>query len=146
MIVRRATTDDIETLIDVRVAFVSEFADEDTDREALADYLERSLTDESFLVWLVVEDGRVVSTSGMVVYERMVRSHGAGIGFEGYILNVYTYPEYRRRGYGLLGMQALLDHAREHQIRLTLLATDDGRSMYEKLGFSRDDRTYRWWP
>jgi len=144
--VRRATTDDIEALVDVRVAFVSEFSDDETDREAIAAYLKRSLTHESFIAWLVIDDGRVVSTSGMVVYERMVRSRGAGIGLEGYILNVYTYPEFRRRGYGALGMAALLDYSREHGIRLTLLATDDGRPMYEKLGFARDDRTYRWWP
>jgi GNAT superfamily N-acetyltransferase len=144
--VRRATPDDIDAVIDVRIAFVSEFSHDETDREALAAYLKRSLTEESFLVWLVMEEGRVVSTSGMVVYERMFRSHGAGIGLEGYILNVYTYPEFRRRGYGRLGMEALVGYAREREIRLTLLATDEGRPMYESLGFTHDDRTYRWWP
>jgi GNAT superfamily N-acetyltransferase len=144
--VRRATVDDIEVLIDARFAFVSEFSDDETDRSSLAEYLRRSLSVESFLAWLVVEDGHVVSTSGMVVYERMVRSHGAGVGLEGYVLNVYTYPEHRRRGYGRLGMEALMVCAKERDIRLTLLATDDGRPMYESLGFRHDDRTYRWWP
>ena len=144
--VRRATVDDIDVLVDLRASFVSEFSDDETQREPLVEYLQRALTSESFLAWLVVDDGRVVSTSGMAVYERMVRSHGAGVGLEGYVLNVFTYPEFRRRGYGRLGMEALLDYARERRIRLTLLTTDEGRPMYEKLGFSHDDRTYRWWP
>ena len=43
-------------------------------------------------------------------------------------------------------MQALLDCARERGIRLTLVATDDGTPLYQKLGFTHDDRNYRWWP
>ena len=146
VVVRRATVEDIESLVDVRIAFVSEFSDDETDRAELVEYLSRALPSESFLAWLVVDAGRLVATSGMVVYERMMRSHGAGIGHEGYILNVYTYPSFRRCGYGRLAMQALLDCARERRIRLTLLATDDGRRLYEQLGFTHDDRTYRWWP
>ena len=144
--VRRATTEDIDVLIDLREAFVSEFSDDETHRKSLVEYLQRALSLDSFLSWLVLVDGRVVATSGMVVYERMMRSKGAGVGLEGYVLNVYTYPEHRRRGYGRLAMEALLECARERRIRLTLLATDDGRPMYESLGFTHDDRTYRWWP
>jgi hypothetical protein len=43
-------------------------------------------------------------------------------------------------------MEALLECARERSIRLTLVATDDGRPLYESLGFHHDDRNYRWWP
>ena len=145
-VVRRATLEDIDTLVDLRTAFVSEFSEDETHREELVGYLRRALESESFLAWLVVDDGHVVATSGMVVYERMMRSRGAGVGHEGYILNVYTYPEFRRRGYGRLAMEALMECASERRIRLTLLATDHGRGLYEALGFEPDTRTYRWWP
>ena len=148
-VVRRATTDDIDVLIDLRIAFVSEFAeadDADHERDSLAEYLSRALASEAFLAWIVEHNGRPVATGGMVVYERMMRSRGAGVGHEGYILNVYTVPSERRRGHARLMMQALLACARERRIRLTLLATDDGRPLYEGLGFAHDDRTYRWWP
>lgn len=144
--VRRATTDDIGVLVDLREAFVSEFSDEQTDRAPIAEYLQRAVPLESFLVWIVVDAGRVLATAGMVVYERMMRSKGAGVGLEGYVLNVYTYPEFRHRGYARLAMDALLECARERSIRLTLLSTEDGRPLYEKLGFEPDLRTYRWWP
>lgn len=149
-VVRRATLDDVDTLVELRFAFVTEFAPDEGDDEAarrtVADYLRRALPSEEFLAWIVEDDGAVVATGGMVVYERMMRSKGAGVGFEGYILNVYTLPDHRRRGHALRMMDALLDCARERGIRLTLLATDDGRPLYEKLGFTHDDRTYRWWP
>jgi GNAT superfamily N-acetyltransferase len=149
-IVRRATTADIPTLVDLRFAFVGEFAPDEVDDEAardtVAEYLARALPLESFLAWFVVEGDEVVATGGMVVYERMIRSKGAGVGLEGYILNVYTLPEHRGRGHAVRMMQALLDCARERNIRLTLLATDAGRRLYEGLGFENDDRTYRWWP
>lgn len=137
-------------LVDLRFAFVTEFdpdeGDDDPAREVVARYLERSLDTESFVAWLVEDEGLVVSTGGMVVYERMMRSKGAGVGHEGYVLNVYTRPEHRRRGHAVRVMDALLEHARAHGVRLTLLATEDGEPLYEKLGFSRADRTYRWWP
>ena len=150
IVVRRATVDDVALLTDLRFAFVGEFAPDEADdqaaRTAVAEYLARALADESFLAWVVEDDGAAVATGGMVVYERMMRSKGAGVGFEGYILNVYTLPEHRRRGHAERMMQALLERARERGIRLTLVATEDGAPLYRKLGFTHDDRNYRWWP
>lgn len=150
VVVRRATLDDVDVLVDLRFAFVMEFApdegDDDAARATVKRYLGRALSSEEFIAWIVEDDGKVVATGGMVVYERMMRSKGAGVGLEGYILNVYTLPEHRRRGHAVRMMDALLECAQERGIRLTLLATDDGRPLYEKLGFSHDDRTYRWWP
>jgi len=150
VVVRRATADDVATLVDLRFAFVTEFAPDEGDdaaaRASVAEYLGRALRSEEFLAWLVVDGDTVVATGGMVVYERMMRSKGAGVGHEGYILNVYTLPDHRRRGHAERMMQALLECARERGIRLTLVATDDGTPLYEKLGFTHDDRNYRWWP
>ena len=150
VVVRRATKDDVAILVDLRFAFVTEFAakegDDDAARASIAEYLARALPSEEFLAWLVTDEGVVVATGGMVVYERMMRSRGAGVGREGYILNVYTLPEHRRRGHAMRMMEALLDCARERGIRLTLVATDDGKGLYQKLGFTHDDRNYRWWP
>ena len=150
VLVRRATVADVDVLVDLRFAFVTEFApdegDDDPARVSVAEYLRRALPSEEFIAWVVEEGGEVVATGGMVVYERMMRSKGAGVGLEGYILNVYTLPSHRRRGYALRMMEELLGCASERGIRLTLLATDDGRPLYEKLGFTNDERTYRWWP
>jgi ribosomal protein S18 acetylase RimI-like enzyme len=150
VVVRRATVDDVATLVELRFAFVTEFAPDEGDDQAaratVAEYLARTLASEEFLAWLVLDDDVPVATGGMVIYERMMRSKGAGVGREGYILNVYTLPDHRRRGHAERMMQALLECARERGARLTLVATDDGVPLYRKLGFTHDDRNYRWWP
>ena len=64
VVVRRATVDDVATLVDLRFAFVTEFApdegNDDAARASVAEYLERAVASEEFLAWLVLEgdDGR----------------------------------------------------------------------------------------
>ncbi|KXK24875.1 MAG: putative acetyltransferase [Chloroflexi bacterium OLB15] len=55
----------------------------------------------------------------------------------GYVLNVYTEPEHRHRGLASLLVQRCVTHCRENGIStVSLHASDMGRSVYEKLGFS----------
>jgi len=57
-------------------------------------------------------------------------------GREGYILNIYTVPSWRRRGVARAIMCAILDYVRERSIAVaTLHATPDGRPLYEAFGF-----------
>jgi GNAT superfamily N-acetyltransferase len=52
------------------------------------------------------------------------------------VLNVYTEPAWRRHGLAEQLMHHLLAWARqEHLDRLVLHASDDGRHLYERLGF-----------
>jgi GNAT superfamily N-acetyltransferase len=58
------------------------------------------------------------------------------VGREGLILNVYVDPRYRRQGVARRLMEALIDWAPAAGIvRLVLHASEDGRSLYEALGF-----------
>jgi GNAT superfamily N-acetyltransferase len=52
------------------------------------------------------------------------------------VLNVYTHPDYRRRGLARRLMLAVEAWCREHGIPvLTLHASPDGQHLYESLGF-----------
>jgi GNAT superfamily N-acetyltransferase len=52
------------------------------------------------------------------------------------IQNVYTEPEWRRRGLASLLIKRILDWAREEGIdSIVLHASDEGRAVYERLGF-----------
>jgi ribosomal protein S18 acetylase RimI-like enzyme len=54
----------------------------------------------------------------------------------GYVFNVATDPDYRRRGYSRACMQALLGWYRQREIsRIDLRATEDGEPLYRALGF-----------
>jgi predicted GNAT family acetyltransferase len=52
------------------------------------------------------------------------------------IVNVFTEPQWRRRGIAGLLIKEILTWSKREQIdRLVLHASDEGRSIYEKLGF-----------
>jgi GNAT superfamily N-acetyltransferase len=57
-------------------------------------------------------------------------------GRQAIIQNVYTEPDWRRRGLAMLLMKEIISWARKTGIdSLVLHASDEGRPLYEKLGF-----------
>jgi GNAT superfamily N-acetyltransferase len=68
-------------------------------------------------------------------------------GHQGYVENVYTLPEHRRRGVSRQLMTAMLDWIREsgQVYNVTMHATAAGRPLYESLGFQPDGiAMYQW--
>lgn len=59
-------------------------------------------------------------------------------------MNMYTDPEYRRRGIALRTLDRLVSDARERGITsISLEATEMGRPLYEKYGFVKtEDEMY----
>jgi GNAT superfamily N-acetyltransferase len=53
-------------------------------------------------------------------------------------------PEWRKRGIGSAIVEAMTAFAREEGLRLALIATDEGRPIYERAGFTNDARYMRW--
>lgn len=52
------------------------------------------------------------------------------------INNVCTFPSYRGNGHGSAAFEAVLEWARQTGVRRAeLMATEDGRGIYEKAGF-----------
>ena len=57
-------------------------------------------------------------------------------GQQALIVNVYTEPEWRRRGYARQLLETIVAWCRERGVNSVVLhASDDGRALYEKLGF-----------
>jgi GNAT superfamily N-acetyltransferase len=57
-------------------------------------------------------------------------------GRQGIILNVFTEPEWRRRGIAALLMKTIIEWSREQRLDgLVLHASDEARALYERLGF-----------
>src|SRR5437762_10813585 len=57
-------------------------------------------------------------------------------GRQAIIQNVFTEPEWRRRGLAALLIKRIIDRTRQQGIEsLVLHASDDGRAVYERLGF-----------
>ncbi len=138
--IRPATPDDIpETLRQRRGMY------EDMDyKDAVAlgamvaacePYLRKAMAEGSFRGWLAMSAGRVVGGGAVVIspwpshpYELECR--------RATILNVYVYPEFRRRGIASGLMQTMIAWCkREGFAAVTLHASKDGRALYEALGF-----------
>ena len=70
------------------------------------------------------------------ILPRPLNSSTISEGRQGTIVNVFTEPEWRRRGIGRLLVKEIIAWSRNENLdRLLLHASEDGRSVYEKLGF-----------
>jgi GNAT superfamily N-acetyltransferase len=113
-----------------------------TDRSALdamcslsAGYLQRAFADGSFHAWLAFVDGHAVAGGAVIVSPWLAHPYDLECR-RATILNVYTEPEYRRRGIARRLMRTMIDWCRQQGLaRITLHASDDGRHLYESLGF-----------
>jgi GNAT superfamily N-acetyltransferase len=136
---RRATGEDVETLITLRLAFLAELsgakpADLDL-RSAISQYFSRSLAGGNFTAFLAQADSRIVSVGGLI-YDQHAPSNRNPTGREGYIMNMYTLPEFRRRGIGSRILEMLVDEARQNQCgKIALHAVPGAKAIYEKFGF-----------
>lgn len=100
-----------------------------------ADYLRKAIPDGSFRSWLACDDGRVVAGGAVVISPWP--SHAYDLDCRRVmILNVYTEPEYRRRGVARQVMETIIAWCKEQGFaRVTLHASESGRHLYESLGF-----------
>ncbi|MGE5363409.1 MAG: GNAT family N-acetyltransferase [Bacteroidota bacterium] len=143
-----ASADNIPELINVRLEYLREDfaemteADEKTVVAQLNEYFPRHIGGNDFLAILAEDNGSIVASAFLLVSEKPANPFFY-TGITGTILNVYTAPEYRRKGIATRVINALLDEARRMNISVVdLLATDDGKPLYETLGFTIPSNTY----
>jgi GNAT superfamily N-acetyltransferase len=115
---------------------------EELDRmvEATKPWLAHSLADGSYHHWLALNNanagsGQVVGGGGVLLCPWPANPQEACTQ-RAVILNVYTEPEFRRRGIARQIMLAILDWVKaQGLLSVNLHASDEGRPLYEKLGF-----------
>ncbi|HXQ22618.1 MAG TPA: GNAT family N-acetyltransferase [Candidatus Acidoferrales bacterium] len=99
-------------------------------------YLAMALPSGEYLGWVVEVSGEVVAGGGVLVRRMLPRPGWPQGGEEAYVLNMYTEPAHRRRGLARALMETILAWCRARLItRVSLHASDDGRPLYESLGF-----------
>jgi GNAT superfamily N-acetyltransferase len=70
--------------------------------------------------------------------EQRLGGPGNPSGYSGYVFNVVTDPDMRRRGYSRACMTGLLEWFAGRGVRrVNLMASPDGATLYESLGFAR---------
>lgn len=151
--IRRATADDADTLTRLRLEMQTELfagdghgASPDEIVEDNREYFREHLPVGDFVAFVAEAGGAIVATSGVVVY-RAPPTGGNPSGVEGYVMNMYTVPEYRGRGLAPRLLDRLIEHIRGlggH--RVWLRASDYGRPVYDRYGFRGDDPHYMLYP
>jgi GNAT superfamily N-acetyltransferase len=134
--------DDVDALVELRVDLLRKLGKlEDGSQTpafvaATRQYLLAAIARGDFTAWLAEENGEVIATSGVVLFERPP-APGNLAGREAYLLTMFTLPSWRGKGLGTALMREILDAARRDGIgRLWLHATGDGRPIYEQAGFA----------
>jgi ribosomal protein S18 acetylase RimI-like enzyme len=106
-------------------------------RLACITFFEKHLTTVE-VVGIVVDapDGHGLAASGVIEFSQSIPSPRVPSGRQGYISTISTDPRWRRRGFAAAVMAELLSHARRRGVDVVdLHATDEGRPLYERLGF-----------
>jgi GNAT superfamily N-acetyltransferase len=107
-------------------------------RARLEDWLERG----DYVGWLASpadKPGIIVGGAGVQlqpILPRPLSTSAIGEGRQGTIVNVFTEPEWRRRGVAALLLEEIIEWSRKERLdRLVLHASEDGRALYDRLGF-----------
>jgi len=98
----------------------------------------------TYVGWLaepLTRPGLVVGGAGIQLRPMLPRPDpnrpGILSGPEAYVLNVFVERAWRRRGVAALLMDQVMSYAKERRLRVvTLHASDEGRPLYERLGFA----------
>jgi GNAT superfamily N-acetyltransferase len=141
-----ATIADIPELIRLRKVLFSSMQSSDTEaaswQRAFADMVAVELKRSRPLIAATVvdaADGSLASCAMGSLLQRFPGPRNAS-GLTGYVSNVCTDPVYRRRGYSLACMTALLEwFSNERITRVELRTSSAAEPMYRSLGFARTD-------
>lgn len=141
MMIRAATSADIPVLLRQRRMMWWDMGRRDEAalhmmEEAAREYFGTAVAEGSYRGFLATDDKGKVLGGGGIVISPWPGSLGQQQPRRAMILNVYVEREYRRQGIAQALMKKMIDWCREQAFAFVgLHASDEGRPLYEKLGF-----------
>lgn len=146
--VRQADSSDIPHLARHRVGMFRDMGQlapqhERAMEQATISFLRAAMPRGDYLAWMAESQATpstVIGGAGVHLRAILPRPRGDGgleLGPEAIVLGMYVEPEWRRRGVAEALMRALLATLDARGIkRIVLHASNDGRRLYERLGFT----------
>lgn len=138
---KKARIEDIDILIETRIKVLraaNKLPDNVNMKEVKKqsyEYYQKALQDDTHIAYLVFDENIIVGTGGVSFFQIMPTYHNQS-GKKAYIMNMYTSPEYRRKGIAYKTLDMLIKDTKNKGITsISLEATDMGRPLYEKYGF-----------
>lgn len=142
---RKADISDIDLLSKVRVIVLraANKLDDSVDMSVVYsstyEYYKTALDDGTHTSYLVFDNDKVIG-AGSICYYSVMPTCCNPTGKKAYVMNMYTAPEYRRKGIASVVLDKLVKEALDKGITdIGLESTDMGRPLYEKYGFEGVD-------
>lgn len=138
--IRQANLDDLDVLVKLRLALLheAELPKEEPTlvTTAIRDYLAKSVVTGEFVGFVGESDRLIIGTSGVVFFKRPPH-YGNLSGVEAYIMNIYTRPQWRGKGVATALLGETINFIKKTEAcRIWLQATEAGKPLYEKFGFT----------
>lgn len=140
MIIDKASEKEIDELVKLRLAYLQEdlgmISEQDMKylQATLPQYFRNHLN-RDLMIYVVREAEEIVACAFLLIVEKPM-SPMFITGKTGAVLNVYTRPEYRKKGYAKRLMNVLLEDAKTNELSVVeLKATEDGYHLYQSVGF-----------
>ncbi|MCR5500992.1 MAG: GNAT family N-acetyltransferase [Acetatifactor sp.] len=142
--VKRASLDELDMLMEWRMRVLAEvFSDSEKPnwvgiRKNNEEYYRESLSDGTHTACFALnEDDGVIIGCGGICYQKEMPSPDNPTGTNGYLMNIYTLPEYRGQGVGRRIVEFLIDDARGRNTeKIYLESSKDAKHLYREIGFS----------
>jgi len=138
---KKAMIEDIDILTETRIEVLraannlSRDTDMDEVKKQSYDYYKKALCDGTHIAYLIFDESRFAGAGGVSFFQVMPTYHNPS-GKKAYIMNMYTNPEYRRKGIAYKTLDMLIRDTKSKGITaISLEATAMGRPLYEKYGF-----------
>ena len=137
---RKLNENDKDLFIKLRLAYLNEEHNlDEVDRDQLIDnlkvYFENHIVKNDFIGVIGEYNGKTVSVAYLAISEKPPNPSFIN-GKIGTLLNVFTYPEYRKKGIAGEIVKKIINEAIKMDIKvIELKATEAGIKLYEKIGF-----------
>jgi GNAT superfamily N-acetyltransferase len=144
IIFRKLNKNDKELFIQLRFAYLSEeYNLNEIEKVQLNNnlnlYFEKHIMENDFIGIIGEYNGEIISVAYLAISEKPANPNFIN-GKTGTLLNVYTYPKYRKNGIATKLIKEIINEAKKLDIkRIDLMATEAGYNLYKNLGF-RDSK------
>ncbi|MBO3735114.1 GNAT family N-acetyltransferase [Glycomyces niveus] len=139
---RHAEIDDVPEIVRLREVMLSHWIDmsDESWKPATVEVLRRRMSEDKPTIGITVIDapeGEGLAACAVGTISERLPGPFNPSGRYGWIFNVVTDPQWRKRGFSRVCTTALLAWFEDQNVQvLELLASDQGQGLYEELGFT----------
>lgn len=92
---------------------------------------------KDLISWGIIQKGKLVAIGSLCMFTRIPYKENLS-GLEGYILNIYTSPQFRKCGYANQILDTIIEYSHKNMIgRLWLNYSEQGKFLYTEKGFTK---------